>query len=49
MRPVVSLELRENRLHVSLYRVFGDVQVIGNNLVRAAGCDMSKHLNLSFG
>src|ERR1700712_2665720 len=49
MRAIIGAELRKNVLHVRLHGGFGQVKLIGNNLVGVACGDAAKYLDLTFG
>ena len=49
MRAIIGAELRKNVLHVRLHGGFGQVELIGNDLVGGACRDAAKYLDLTFG
>src|SRR5260370_13430590 len=49
MRAIIGAELRKNVLHVRLHGGFGQVELIGNDLVGGACRDTAKYLDLTFG
>src|SRR5258708_4515752 len=48
MRAIIGAELRKNVLHMRLHGRFGQVELIGNDLVGLACRDAAKYLDLTF-
>src|SRR5258708_4002744 len=48
MRAIIGAELRKNVLHMRLHGRFGQVELIGNDLVGGACSDTAKYLDLTF-